>query len=66
MSPYHSKVADLDVEPGSNFYVQDFSISEKRSAGLLVHRFDARMGAEGTAAQQALRVELEVDGLKAG
>ena len=60
------EVVNLDVEAPANFYIKDFNISEKRSAGVLVHRFDARMGADGEAAQQSVSVTLEVDGNTAG
>lgn len=56
------EVIDLKADAPSNVFVEDFSISDKRSAGVLVHRFDARYGAVGDAGQQSVTVGLEIDG----
>ena len=60
------EIVDLNEGERSNTYIEDFGVSEKRSAGVLVHRFDARMGVTEEAADLALDVNLTIDGQSAG
>ncbi|MEM8487646.1 MAG: BatA and WFA domain-containing protein [Bacteroidota bacterium] len=56
------EVVDLRAQAPSNLYVEDFNISEKRSAAGLIHRFDTRLGSTGDAASSPATVELAIDG----
>ncbi len=60
------EVVNLAADTRSNAYVQDFSVSEKRSEGQVVNRFDARVGVEGSANLESARLELEIGGDKIG
>lgn len=60
------EVVDVSEAAPANTFVEDFGISEKRSAARLVHRFDARLGTSEETENEVLNMMLEIEGETVG